>query len=65
MSKKSNNFQKALITAAVVTFIFTIATVIYSLGFLSNNLLRALRSQTAGSGDLIEFDIKGFEALGL
>ncbi|MDP3697170.1 MAG: hypothetical protein Q8R55_04015 [Candidatus Taylorbacteria bacterium] len=65
MSKKSNYLQKTLIAAAVVTFVFTIATVIYSLGFLSNNLLHALRSQTAGSGGLIEFDIKGFEALGL
>lgn len=50
---------------AVVTVAFVGMAVIYSLGFLSNNLLRALKSPTPATEDLVEFNIQGFEALGL
>lgn len=50
---------------AVVTVALVSTAVIYSFGFLSNNLLRALKSQTPTTEDLVEFNIQGFEALGL
>ena len=65
MKKKINKLQKVSIIAAIATFIIVGVIVIYSLGFLSNNLLRALMSQTSEGEGIVEFNLSGFEALGL
>jgi len=65
MNKKSRKLQRILMVVAVVTVALVGTAVIYSLGFLSNNLLRALKLSTPTTEDLVEFNIQGFEALGL
>ncbi|MBT9151641.1 MAG: hypothetical protein DDT40_01837 [candidate division WS2 bacterium] len=65
MTKKIGKLQRNLIIAALVTIILISAGVIYSLGFLSNNLLRALRPQVANEAGIVEFNLGGFESLGL
>jgi len=63
--RKIGKLQRSLIVAALVTIILISAGVIYSLGFLSNNLLRALRPQAANEGKIVEFNLDGFKSLGL
>lgn len=65
MNKRTSKLQKSFIIAAVITVILLSAAVIYSLGFLSNNLLRALRPQLTNGKEVVEFNLNGFEALGL
>jgi len=65
MIKKPSKLQRILIIATVVTIVIVVTSVIYSLGFLSNNLLRALRPEGSGGTGVTEFNIGGFEALGL
>ncbi|MBI1839042.1 MAG: hypothetical protein HYR95_01965 [Candidatus Colwellbacteria bacterium] len=65
MKKKLNRLERTLLITGSLTLVLTAVGVIYSLGFLSNNLLRALRPETDSSENSIEFDIKGFESLGL
>jgi len=63
--RKIGKLQRNLIIAALVTIILVSAGVIYSLGFLSNNLLRALRPEAPNEGKIVEFNLGGFESLGL
>ncbi|OGY57866.1 MAG: hypothetical protein A3E61_00995 [Candidatus Colwellbacteria bacterium RIFCSPHIGHO2_12_FULL_43_12] len=65
MPKKISKLQRNLIISAVVTLVLVAVSVIYSLGFLSNNLWRTLKLEPANNGGVIEFDIKGFKALNL
>ena len=65
MHKKISKLQKSLIASAVVTLILVAASVIYSLGFLSNNLWRTLNSEPANDSGGTEFNIDGFKSLNL
>ena len=65
MPKKISKLQKSLIISAVITLILVIVSIIYSLGFLSNNLWRTLGSEPIDTTGIIEFDISGFKALNL
>jgi hypothetical protein len=65
MNKKAGNWQRNLVITGLIIAFLTAAAVIYSLSFLSNNLLRALRPPSLEGQTLIEFNLSGFKALGL
>jgi len=65
MNKRTSKLQKGFIVVAIITVVLLGTAVIYSLGFLSNNLLRALRLETQNGEEVLEFNLNGFKSLGL
>ena len=65
MNRGFNIFERTLLISAVVILIISVVLVIYSFGFLSNNLIRALRPEKDIAKEIVEFNLNGYEQLGL
>lgn len=64
-NKQINQLEIILMASGIVTLVITASVVIYSFGFLSKNLLRALSSDAGSNNRTILFDVDGFNKLGL
>lgn len=56
--------ERLLLVIAFILFLLTLGAVIYSLGFLSKNILPVFSGESSGGGE-IKFDLEGFKNLGL
>lgn len=62
---KYTKFQKRLIPSAIVAIVVLGFVVIYSLIFLSDNLFRALVPGNVSDTESVQFNLEGFNNLGL
>lgn len=62
---KYTTLQKRLIPSAITAVIILSFVVIYSLFFLSDNLFRALVSGSGSNTESVQFNLEGFNSLGL
>ncbi|MBI2593000.1 MAG: hypothetical protein HYW37_02545 [Candidatus Colwellbacteria bacterium] len=60
--EKFKQIERILLATSLLLIVLTVALVIYSLGFLSTNLLRAL-APGQERGETANFDLQGFENL--
>ncbi len=57
--------EKIILVVGLVTLALLIGAVMYSLGFLSTNLLHSLSGDNNIGGPAVDFNINGFNELGL